>query len=150
MTSEHDHPHPHQHPHPSPSGGIRLTNAKPILSVASVPASLDYYCQVLGFTLTFAWADATQFRGGAPPTFAEVARGGCEIMLAEQEQGAPGMWVHVDLETRAQLDALYHEYQHSGARITEPPADRPWGRCEMRVQDLDGHTFRLSAPRHDR
>jgi uncharacterized glyoxalase superfamily protein PhnB len=119
------------------------------LSVASVPASLDYYCHVLGFTLNFAWADATQFEGGAPPTFAEVSRGGCEIMLAQQAQGAPGTWLHVDVETRAELEALYQEYQHSGAQISEPPADRPWGRYEMRVQDPDGHTFRLSAPHGD-
>jgi uncharacterized glyoxalase superfamily protein PhnB len=145
---EHPHPHPHEHLHSAPSG-IQLANAKPILNVASVPASLDYYCQVLGFTLNFAWADATQFGGGAPPTFAEVGRGGCEIMLAQQAQGKPGMWVHMDVDTRAGLDALYHEYQHSGARISEPPVDRPWGRYEMRVQDLDGHTFRLSAPRED-
>ena len=32
-----------------------------------------------------------------------------------------------------------HEHPH-------PPADRPWGRREMRVQDVDGHTLRLSAP----
>ena len=67
-------------------------------------------------------------------------------MLAQPEQGAPGMWVHVDVESWAELEALYHEVQHSGARISEPPADRPWGWREMRGQDLDGHTFRLSAP----
>src|SRR5262249_9689870 len=118
----------------------------PILSVANVPASLDYYCRVLGFTPGFAWSDKTQFQPGAPPTFAEVSRDDCRLMLAEQAQGAPGMWLHVDVPTRAGLDALYHEYQHSGARVLEPPEDRPWGRYEMRVQDLDGHTLRLSAP----
>jgi uncharacterized glyoxalase superfamily protein PhnB len=118
----HDHPHPHEHPHTA-AGSVRFANAKPILCVASVPASLDYYCNVLGFTQGFAWADATQFEGGAPPTFAEVSRGGCALMLAQQTQGAPGMWVHVDVETAAELDALYHEYQHSGARISEPHGD---------------------------
>jgi uncharacterized glyoxalase superfamily protein PhnB len=150
MSSDHDHPHPHPHEHPHPApGGIVLSNARPILSVASVPASLAYYGTALGFSLDFAWADATQFAGGAPPTFAQVSRGGWEMMLAEQSQGAPGMWVHVDVDTRAQLEALYHEYQQSGARVSEPPQDRPWGRREMRVQDLDGHTFRLSPPLHD-
>src|SRR5713226_8740896 len=107
----HDHPHPNPQPHAS-GGGVTFSSAKPILSVANVPASLDYYCNVLGFTHGFAWADATQFAGGAPPTFAEVSRGACEIMLAQQVQGAPGMWLHIDVETGAELAALYHEYQY--------------------------------------
>ena len=145
----HEHDHSHEHPHPAGDGRVTFSSAKPILSVASVPASLDYYCSALGFTQGFAWANATRFAGGAPPTFAEVSRGACEIMLAQQAQGAPGMWLHIDVDTRAELEALYHEYQHSGARIVEPPEDRPWGRREMRVQDLDGHTFRVSAPLGD-
>ena len=148
MSSVHDHDHPHPHPHPAP-GGILLSNARPILSVASVPASLAYYQEVLGFSVDFAWSNATQFAGGAPPTFAQVSRGAWELFLAEQGQGGPGMWAHVDVDTRAQLEALYHEFQHSGARISEPPQDRPWGRREMRVQDLDGHTFRLASPLED-
>jgi len=142
----HDHPHPHPHPAPGSSG---LAPAVPVLNVASVPASLEYYGRVLGFSINFAWSDATQFAGGAPPTFAEVARGACRLMLAEQSQGGPGMWLHVDVDTRAGLEALHHEFQHSGARVTEPPEDRPWRRYEMRVQDLDGHTFRFSAPPAD-
>src|SRR5579859_7285901 len=103
MPPEHDHPHPHPHEQPRtlPSGRVSFANVKPILSVASVPASLDYYRDVLRFSLNFAWADATQVAGGAPPTFAEVPRGGCELMLAQQSQGAPGTWVHVGVATRA-------------------------------------------------
>jgi uncharacterized glyoxalase superfamily protein PhnB len=145
MTFEHDHPHPH----PEPARDTTLSPAKPILSVASVPASLEYYQHVLGFERVFAWAAATQFAGGAPPTFADVARGGCALMLAQRAQGAPGIWLHVDVATRAALDGLYHEYQYSGARVLEPPEERPWGRYEMRVQDLDGHVLRLSAPLRD-
>jgi len=145
----HDHEnnldHPHPHPHTHVEGG--LSPAKPILNVADVPASLDYYGRVLGFRVEFAWSDTTQFAGGAAPTFAEIARDGCHLMLAQQAQGGPGMWLHVDLQTRPELEALYHEYQRSGARVIEPPEDRPWSRREMRVQDLDGHTFRFSAPR---
>ena len=139
---EHDHPHPHPHPHAE--GG--LSPAKPILNVADVPASLDYYGRVLGFRVVFAWSEATQFAGGAAPTFAEIARDTCHLMLAQQAQGGTGMWLHVDVYARDELEALYHEFQHSGARVTEPPQDRPWGRREMRVQDLDGHTYRFSAP----
>jgi len=57
MSPEHDHPHPHPHAHShSAPGGITLAHAKPVLSVASVPVSLDYYRTVLGFTEIFCWA----------------------------------------------------------------------------------------------
>jgi uncharacterized glyoxalase superfamily protein PhnB len=45
-----------------------------------------------------------------------------------------------------QETALHHEFQHSGARIVEPPDDKPWGMRELLVQDLDGHTFPIAAP----
>lgn len=28
----------------------------------------------------------------------------------------------------------------------EAPSNRPWGTYELRVQDLDPHTFRVAAP----
>src|SRR5260221_4381450 len=132
MSTDHDHDHPH--PHLAPGSSV-LASTTPIMNVASVPASLHYYGRVLDFRVNFAWSNATQFAGGA-----------WRIMLSQQSQGAPGMWLRIDVDTRTGLEALYHEYQHSGARVTEPPEDRPRRRYEMRVQDLDGHTFRFSAP----
>ena len=143
-NTPHDHPHPHPH---SAQDGINFLDTTPILNVACVPASLDYYTRVLGFTVGFAWANETGFeRGSAPPTFAGVARGNWSVQLGQQVQGGPGMWVYVDVGSAAELDALHHEYQHSGARIAVPPEDKPWGMREMLVTDLDGHTFRLGAP----
>jgi uncharacterized glyoxalase superfamily protein PhnB len=55
------------------------------------------------------------------------------------------MWLHVDIDTPALLDALHEEWARNGARIIEPPSTRIWGMYEMRVQDLDGHTLRVSA-----
>jgi uncharacterized glyoxalase superfamily protein PhnB len=56
------------------------------------------------------------------------------------------MWIHLDIHTAEQLDALHLEWMRNGAKIIEPPSLRPWGMYEMRVLDLDSHTFRLSAP----
>jgi uncharacterized glyoxalase superfamily protein PhnB len=155
MSDAHAHPHDHGHPHAHPHGHahpeadpsrVEFIGARPILNVADVPASLAYYTQQLGFTLSWTWSQADRFGGQAPPTFAQVMRGHCVLFLAQQEQGGPGMWILLDLETPAELEGLYREYQSSGARVIEPPADRPWGMREMRVQDLDGHTFRIGAP----
>jgi uncharacterized glyoxalase superfamily protein PhnB len=104
---------------------------------------------VLGFHLGWAWSDEVkrflQPGESGTPTFALVGRGRVHLMLAEQAQGAPGMWLHLDVDTPIQVDALHEAWARSGARILEPPSRRPWGMYEMRVQDLDGHTLRVSA-----
>jgi uncharacterized glyoxalase superfamily protein PhnB len=141
----HTHPHGHEHPEADPNR-VEFIGMRAILNVADVPASLAYYTEKLGFTQSWRWSPADQFSGQAPPTLAQVMRGHCVLFLAQQEQGGPGMWIFLDLETPAELDRLHQEYAAKGARIAEPPADRPWGMREMRVQDLDGHTFRVGAP----
>jgi hypothetical protein len=90
--------------------------------------------------------DKTQFVAGAPPTFAEVSRGACAMMLAQPVHGAPGMRLYFDPDTPAELEAIHHEFQHSAARIVEPPDDKPWGMRELLVQDLDVHTYGIAAP----
>ena len=130
------------------SGG--LFGSRPILCVDSVARSIAYYVDVLGFHLGWSWSDLDQRflhpGEGGVPTFALVGRGGVQLMLAQKCQGAPGMWLHLDVHTQEQVDALYEIWARKGARIVEPPSCRPWGMYEMRVQDLDGHTFRVSAP----
>jgi predicted lactoylglutathione lyase len=69
-----------------------------------------------------------------------------QIMLSRKGQGVAGMWLHLDVETAAQLDAMHEEWTRNGARIIEPPSLRPWGMYEMRVRDLDDHVLRVSVP----
>ena len=67
-------------------------------------------------------------------------------MLSQKSQGAPGMWLHLDVHKAEQVDALFEEWARQGAKIAEPPTIRAWGMYEMRVQDLDGHMMRVSSP----
>lgn len=154
MAHEHDHSHDPDHPHAHPHGHahpeadpnhVEFIGGRPILHAASVPASLAYYTEQLGFVIGFEWSESRGFGGGAPATHAEVSRGHVVLQLS-QTQGGPGMWLYLDLESRAELEKLHAEYTASGARIVEPPTEKPWGMVEMRVQDLDGHTFRIGAP----
>src|SRR5438552_1373242 len=127
-----------------------LVGCRPVLRVANVARSIEYCVGSLGFRLGWAWSDAAQRflrpEDAPEPTFALVGRGPVQLMLAQESQGAPGMWLHLDVHTADQLDALHDEWARAGARIVEPPSGRPWGMYEMRVQDPDGHTFRVSAP----
>lgn len=127
-----------------------LFACRPILCVQSVEESIAYYVGSLSFRLGWTWSNQAQrfLRTGEEPspTFALVARGPVQLMLSQQSQGAPGMWLHLDVHTAEALDALYEEWRRSGARIMEPPSQRAWGAYEMRVSDLDSHMFRVSAP----
>jgi uncharacterized glyoxalase superfamily protein PhnB len=130
--------------------GSGLSGCRPILCVQSVARSIEYYVNLLGFHLGWSWSDSDKrfLRPGdeGTPTFALVGRGQVQLMLSQKSQGAPGMWLHLDVHTAEQLDALYDEWKRRGARIIEPPSSRPWGMYEMRVQDPEGHMLRLSAP----
>ena len=106
----------------------------PILNVKSVPASIEYYINVLGFKKDWEWDD--------PVTFASVSRDGLSIFLCQEAQGQPGMWMSIFVEN---VDALYEEYQVSGAIIRQPPTNFPWGVREMNIEDLDGHRLRMST-----
>jgi uncharacterized glyoxalase superfamily protein PhnB len=127
-----------------------LFGCRPILCVESVARSIQYYVDTLGFHLGWAWSDEAQrfLEPGVAeaPTFALIGHGPVQIMLAQKCQGAPGMWLHLDVHTAEQVDELHEEWAGKGACITEPPSLRPWGMVEMRVTDPDGHVLRVSAP----
>jgi len=108
--------------------------AIPILNVKSFPISLDYYTNKLGFRQKWIWGD--------PPVFGCVTRGNVQIFLCQGAQGQPGMWMSIFLDD---VDALYAEYQTTGALIRLPPTNMPWGTREMNVQDPDGHRFRIGS-----
>jgi predicted enzyme related to lactoylglutathione lyase len=106
----------------------------PILNVKDFTASMDYYVTKLGFEKKWDWDD--------PPTFGCVRRGEVSIFLCEGGQGQPGTWMYVSMDD---VDALYAEYQKSGAIIRQPPRNYPWGSREMNVEDLDGHRLRMAS-----
>jgi uncharacterized glyoxalase superfamily protein PhnB len=130
------------------SGG--LFDCRPILCVDSVARSINYYVNSLGFRLGWSWSGKEQRflepEDKAEPDFALVGRGHVQFMLSQQSQGAPGMWLHLDVQTAEQLDALHDEWARKGTQIAEPPFVRPWGMYELRLRDPDGHTLRVSAP----
>lgn len=127
-----------------------LFACRPILSVENVGRSIEYYVGTLGFRIGWAWSDLQkkflQPGDNDTPTFALVGCGNIQLMLSRKSQGAPGMWLHFDVHTADQLDTLHDEWRQKGALITEPPSLRPWGAYEMRMQDPDGHTFRVASP----
>jgi uncharacterized glyoxalase superfamily protein PhnB len=120
---------------------VGFTRGHPILNVKNVATSLDCYCTRLGFEQDFSWP-----WGQTPPTFVQVSRGHFSVMLAQEEQGGPGMWMYLDLASLEDLAALHQEYLAHGVQVIEPPTDTPWGMREMLIEDVDGHILRIGAP----
>jgi len=109
---------------------VSFEGVSPILPVQDLPASIDYYVRMLGFTI--------DWQG---PYFASVSRGQCHIFLSQGDQGQPGTWVWIGVED---ADALLEEYRRTGAKIRHMPTNYPWA-YEAQVEDLDGNVLRLGS-----
>ena len=109
----------------------RFERADPILRVADMSRSLKYYVDVLGFK-NAEWGSND---------FTCVSRDNADIYLCEGDQGNPGTWVWVGVED---VEALFAEYQQTGAQILQPPENFPWA-FEMKVGDPDGHVLRFGS-----
>lgn len=110
----------------------------PILRVKSLPASLRYYVDVLGFQVDWGGEEGSEM--------ASVSRDGLAIMLCQGGQGQPGTWVWIGVED---IEPLYEEYGRKGARIRLEPTNYSWA-YEMQLEDPDGHVLRFgSEPKAD-
>lgn len=105
--------------------------AIPILRVANIEASIEYYVAALGFRV--------EWRSGG---VASVRRDRTSIMLSEGDQGHSGTWMWI---SASDVDALYAEFSARGARLRHAPANYPWGSRECQVSDLDDHVLRFGA-----
>ena len=119
---------------PSEQGANRFLSSVPILSVRSVPGSIDYYVHKLGFAKEWDWGD--------PPTFGCVGRDEVSIFLCQGGQGAPGTWISIFVQD---VDALHEDYKRRGAIIRQAPTNFSWGVREMNVEDPDGHRLRMGS-----
>lgn len=114
---------------------VMFGGVTPILRVANVAASVEYYVIVLGFKIEF-----------QESAFASVSRGRCGLFLAEGDQGYAGGWAWIGV---SDIAPLYEEYRAKGARLRHPPTNYEWA-YEMQIEDLDGNVLRIgSDPKGD-
>ncbi len=121
-----------------------LTGISPVLLVADLDRSVDYFQERLGFDCQVS---------GDPPNFATASRDAATILLAlaaDSERIVPNwkivhnIWnayIRVD-----DVDAVYAEVQERGAEIDYTIYDAPHGFREFGVQDPDGHDIAFGQP----
>src|SRR3712207_4682292 len=107
----------------------RFPTAVPEIPVSNVDHAADYYVHVLGFR--FDWGDD---QGG----IRGISQGECRLFLTNgpfrQHYGSSGrVIVWLNLESKRDVDELYHRWRAAGAKIVAEPEDKPWHLREFRV-----------------
>lgn len=112
----------------------------PEIPVENLAAALAYYRDKLGFTIDWSAADIG---------LACVSRGETRMFMSTAEyrsvlgvRGPLLLWLN--LNDRAEVDALHAAWAAAGARIADPPEAKPYNKLyEFFAQDLDGNFFRV-------
>ncbi|HET7662447.1 MAG TPA: VOC family protein [Rhodanobacteraceae bacterium] len=109
-----------------------ITAVRFVLAVLDLKRSTDYYTSVLGMAVDF-----------EAPGWSFLSRDNFRVMLGECPDAIPpgklGDHSYYGYITIDDVDALYGEYQRSGAQFIQTPADKPWGMREFGVRTIDGH-----------
>ena len=115
---------------------IRFECCNPILRVADIGRSLEFYVDKLGFK-NAEWGNED---------FTLISRDGAAIYLCRGGQGKGGAWVWLGV---GDAEALHKQLQAQNAKIRMEPKNFPWA-LEFHVEDPDGNVLRLgSEPKHD-
>jgi len=106
---------------------------------SNVEKAAEYYVNVLGFH--FDWGNDQGGIGG-------ISQGECRMFLTNapfrQHYGSDGtVMVWLNLDSKHEVDELYHRWREAGAKILAGPEDKPWHLREFRVADLDGNQLRV-------
>ena len=119
-----------------------ICGSAPILLVADVETSANYYRDQLGFSYERFWGD--------PPGFCILDRDNFSVMLAlakETKSIVPhykaieGMWNIYFWVTDA--ESLYKDFKARGASIAYELHDTSYGCREFGVKDIDGYIIAL-------
>ena len=115
----------------------RLTRAVPIIFVANVQASAEFFRDTLGFSI--------DFLHGHPPFYGAVSRDGACVHLKFVHEPVFAIGTHdrdglimafIEVEN---VKALYAEYVTAGATFDQKLKKQAWGGRDFIVRDLDGN-----------
>ena len=125
-----------------PPASLRLE-----LFVNDVPASRDFYHDVLGFAVEREDKGYTVVRLGGIQFGLSIAKGlsSKHYFNPELQAQRRGLGAEIVLEIPSVDDALQHVQQH-GYKVLTGIQKRPWGARDFRLADPDGYYLRLTSP----
>ena len=124
-----------------------ITGAEPQLFVADIKASCDFFTSKLGFAVTFTY--------GEPPFYAQVARDAARINLRCVEPPVIDAGLRdreellsatLTVATAEEIEALFVEFQASGATFFQTLKRQPWDALDFIVKDPDGNLLLFAGP----
>ncbi|HEY0742334.1 MAG TPA: GNAT family N-acetyltransferase [Chryseosolibacter sp.] len=109
-----------------------IIHAEPVLAVADVSATVNYYHEILGFPDKWTW--------GEPPNHGGVSWNGgaflqfsLDAAIAQRVKGE-SVWLNVK-----EVEKLYESHRKNKADIVIALVQRPWGFMEYTVRDVNGY-----------
>ena len=113
--------------------------AVPEIPVGNIDKAATYYIESLGFTVD--WGNE---QGG----IAGISRGNCRLFLTNRafrknygNTGPVLFWLNLD--SKAEVDQLFAEWNAARAKIVSKPEDKPWNLREFTAADPDGNLIRV-------
>jgi len=123
---------------------LRLRMISPSLTVKDVQASLDFYRDIVGFTVSELWEHEGKVMG------ADLVAGAAHLLIG-QDDGAKG-WDRVKgvgmrlyFTTTQSVDDVAAAIESRGGTLASEPADMPWGGRAFAMVDPDGFNFTISS-----
>lgn len=116
---------------------------QPVLPVADVAVSAEYFRAVLGFEIDFLEGD--------PPVHGRIKKGDGSwgqpiyIHLSRAEPQAVHPSGELRIHVGHDLDGLFEEYRRLGVEVLFAPVSQPWGLREFAVRETNGHVLRFCA-----
>ena len=106
-----------------------VENTIPVLPVADIKRSLQFYTETLGWKSEW-----------STDRLGSVSRDASQIMLTQMIPVTSGSWAWIGLSD----DSLFETYLKSGATVVQEPQNWSWG-YEMKIADPDGNVLWLGT-----
>ena len=129
---------------PGRSQGLRLTGVAPSFTVDDVEASLEFYRDVLGFSVGERWEDNGKLLG------VELSAGKSVFMIGQDDwkkgrDRQKGVGFRLYCETDQDPDQLAAGIRARGGTV-DGPHDEEWGGRAFTIVDPDGFKVTISRP----
>ena len=125
---------------------LRLRSIEPILTVTDIERSVRFYTEVLGFVVDEKFNSESGTLQGVM-----LKAGVCRLGLSQDDWAKGrdrqrGVGVRVWCTTVQDIDAFAQRVKADGYKLTQEPADQPWGGRSFALDDPDGFHLTIYRP----
>jgi GNAT superfamily N-acetyltransferase len=107
------------------------SHVEPVLAVADIVQTVNYWHDVLGFPDKWTWGD--------PPNYGGVSWHGVSVQFSQDQTLAFASKGNAIFIRAGKLEELYGFHQKRNAIIVEPLENKPWRMAGYTVQDINGY-----------